>query len=182
MNHASMAGLESQGIASHGPMPAGMLRIRKGSEERYVWPVHLPGWLALGWRVAGQGSELTGDQRLSPVPIVAPEVVLEPEAGSAELTASEPSAPAEPPAAPTRARRGRPRKEKVDIAPVEPAAEAAGESTSEVLPGAAEAVAPFGDNSAGPATTSPEESSPPTDEPDPLLTALPDDLFEDPLL
>jgi hypothetical protein len=29
-----------------------MLRIQKGQEERHVWPVHLSGWLALGWRVA----------------------------------------------------------------------------------------------------------------------------------
>jgi hypothetical protein len=28
-----------------------MLRISKGNEERHVWPVHLPGWLAIGWRV-----------------------------------------------------------------------------------------------------------------------------------
>ncbi len=36
-----------------GPQTAGMLRICKGQEERHVWPVHLPGWLAIGWRVAG---------------------------------------------------------------------------------------------------------------------------------
>ena len=36
-----------------GPQTAGMLRISKGQEERHVWPVHLPGWLAIGWRVAG---------------------------------------------------------------------------------------------------------------------------------
>jgi hypothetical protein len=40
-------------IAAQGPPPAGMLRIQQGNQERYVWPVHLPGWLALGWRVAG---------------------------------------------------------------------------------------------------------------------------------
>ncbi len=34
-----------------GPQTAGMLRISKGNEERHVWPVHLPGWLAIGWRV-----------------------------------------------------------------------------------------------------------------------------------
>jgi hypothetical protein len=36
-----------------GPQTAGMLRISKGQEERHVWPVHLPGWLAIGWRVVG---------------------------------------------------------------------------------------------------------------------------------
>ena len=41
--------------ALHGaaPQTAGMLRIQKGQDERHVWPVHLSGWLALGWRVAG---------------------------------------------------------------------------------------------------------------------------------
>ncbi len=34
-----------------GMEPAGMLRIRQDSQERFVWPVHLPGWLALGWQV-----------------------------------------------------------------------------------------------------------------------------------
>jgi hypothetical protein len=36
---------------------AGMVRIQRGSETRYVWPVHLPGWLAIGWQVGtGEGS------------------------------------------------------------------------------------------------------------------------------
>ena len=35
---------------------AGMVRIQRGSETRYVWPVHLPGWLAIGWQVgSGEG-------------------------------------------------------------------------------------------------------------------------------
>ncbi len=34
----------------------GMTRIHRGSEVRYVWPVHLPGWLAVGWQVgSGEG-------------------------------------------------------------------------------------------------------------------------------
>ena len=33
--------------------PAGMVRISNGSRQRCVWPVHLSGWLALGWQVAG---------------------------------------------------------------------------------------------------------------------------------
>jgi hypothetical protein len=48
-----MAGAQMTGMAAQGRLPAGMLRIRQGSQERYIWPVHLPGWLALGWRVAG---------------------------------------------------------------------------------------------------------------------------------
>ena len=46
-----MTGPQSQGLIAQGPLPAGMLRIQQGNQERYVWPVHLPGWLALGWRV-----------------------------------------------------------------------------------------------------------------------------------
>ena len=49
-------GLAAQGLAALGLQPAGMLRISKGQQERYVWPVHLPGWLALGWRVAASAS------------------------------------------------------------------------------------------------------------------------------
>ena len=29
--------------------PAGMVRISNGSRQRCIWPVHLSGWLALGW-------------------------------------------------------------------------------------------------------------------------------------
>jgi hypothetical protein len=31
--------------------PEGMLRITKGSESRFIWPVHAQGWLDLGWTV-----------------------------------------------------------------------------------------------------------------------------------
>jgi hypothetical protein len=41
-----MAALQGAGLQT-----AGMLRISKGQEERHVWPVHLPGWLAIGWRL-----------------------------------------------------------------------------------------------------------------------------------
>jgi hypothetical protein len=47
---------------------AGMTRIQRGGEVRYVWPVHLPGWLATGWQVgSGEGG--------AAAPIVAPVVV-----------------------------------------------------------------------------------------------------------
>ncbi|MEX0775240.1 MAG: hypothetical protein WD042_05945 [Phycisphaeraceae bacterium] len=36
-----------------GPQAAGLLRIQKGQQERHIWPVHLSGWLATGWHVAG---------------------------------------------------------------------------------------------------------------------------------
>lgn len=46
----------------------GMTRIQRGGEVRYVWPVHLPGWLAVGWQVgSGEGG--------TAAPMVAPVVV-----------------------------------------------------------------------------------------------------------
>ena len=34
----------------------GMVRIARGQQHRWIWPVHLPGWLALGWQVAHPGA------------------------------------------------------------------------------------------------------------------------------
>jgi hypothetical protein len=40
---------------------AGMLRIEKDQQERHIWPVHLPGWMATGWRVAGANAPVLTD-------------------------------------------------------------------------------------------------------------------------
>jgi hypothetical protein len=45
---------------------AGMTRIQRGGEVRYVWPVHLPGWLATGWQV-GSGEGGTAAMAAAPV-------------------------------------------------------------------------------------------------------------------
>jgi hypothetical protein len=50
---------------------AGMVRIQRGSETRYVWPVHLPGWLAIGWQV-GSGEGMAAATPPAPV-VVTPE-------------------------------------------------------------------------------------------------------------
>ena len=50
---------------------AGMVRIQRGSETRYVWPVHLPGWLAIGWQV-GSGEGMAAATPAAPV-VVTPE-------------------------------------------------------------------------------------------------------------
>jgi hypothetical protein len=64
-----------------GPQTAGMLRISKGQEERHVWPVHLPGWLAIGWRVVGaKAPAATADTRIT-------------QEGSGATTAALPSEP-----------------------------------------------------------------------------------------
>lgn len=50
---------------------AGMVRIQRGSETRYVWPVHLPGWLAIGWQV-GSGEGMAAATPVAPV-VVTPD-------------------------------------------------------------------------------------------------------------
>ena len=52
---------------------AGMVRIQRGSETRYVWPVHLPGWLAIGWQV-GSGEGMAAATQPAPV-VVTPSAV-----------------------------------------------------------------------------------------------------------
>ena len=140
------------GLLAPGPLPAGMLRIQQGNQERYVWPVHLPGWLALGWQVAGPSSSAA-----DPLPqaVAAPAVPLD----------SEP----EPTAG--RGKRGRRRKEEQEQphAGVEATPEETG-TTAET--GATDsdpkAAADPGDDSAAAGAVA--------------LSALPDDLFSDPLI
>ncbi len=142
------------GLVAQGPLPAGMLRIQQGNQERYVWPVHLPGWLALGWRVAGPSStaaEPLPQAVMAPAPAVALESAPEPTAG--------------------RGKRGRRRKEE------EPQPPAGVEATPEETGTTAEtgatdsdpkAAADPGDDSAAAGAVA--------------LSALPDDLFSDPLI
>jgi len=187
-----MAGLESQGIASHGPMPAGMLRIRHGNQERYVWPVHLGGWLAMGWRVAGGEAPSIGVAAAEP-PV--PEAVMDPAPAG--------ESPSEP--APTRGRRGRRRKDEATAsAAAEPSTEQAwraepgitadqggARADSEGDPGDGElGKQTDGDGLAGPdelpadsaATDTAAAAAEPSADPEDALTALPDDLFNDPLI
>ena len=185
-----MAGLESQGIASHGPMPAGMLRIRHGSQERYIWPVHLGGWLAMGWRVAGAEGPSIGVAAAEP-PV--PAAVLDP------VPAAE--SPSE--TAPTRGRRGRRRKDEATAsAAAEPSTEPAWQAEPGITPDKDEARADsdaaggeLGNQSDPNAVAGPDESTAdsaatdtaaaaaePSADPEDALTALPDDLFNDPLI
>ena len=43
-------GLASLGVAP-GSVPLGQVRIYLGSAHRFIWPVHLAGWLELGWTI-----------------------------------------------------------------------------------------------------------------------------------
>ena len=151
---------QSQGLIAQGPLPAGMLRIQQGNQERYVWPVHLPGWLALGWRVAGPSS--TAVEQL-PQAVAAPAVPLDSE--------PEPSA--------GRGKRGRRRKEEaqspaaVEANPAPTGADAEQQTEADSDPSAAvdlatEAAAEPGDDSTADGAVA--------------LGTLPDDLFSDPLI
>jgi len=146
------------GIAAQGLMPAGMLRIRQGGQERYVWPVHLPGWLAMGWRVAGSepsdADRITAELPLAETPAVI-ETVDEDDAKPASV----------------RGRRGRRRKDD--------------SNTPEVVPPESVELEPLDDITAVPAVqdlpapAEPEHEETTTDAE--LAIALPDDLFDDPL-
>jgi hypothetical protein len=161
------------GFAAQGPLPAGMLRIRLGSQERYVWPVHLPGWLGLGWQVAGaeaaaRTSLVGGAAAEPPAPIAA---------AAGVLLEEDDAKPAS-----TRGRRGRRRKEEpLPAAPADIGTSTVGDASesdasgTELSEQAQDAASP----PAGRAEADPEPD--PTAEV-PVLTALPDDLFDDPLI
>jgi DNA polymerase-3 subunit gamma/tau len=71
----------------------GMVRIHRGAEVRYVWPVHVAGWLSGGWRVG----------EVEPRPqAAAAEVISQRPGHDAQLPvpAGSPSSAPEPPAAP----------------------------------------------------------------------------------
>lgn len=152
------------GMAAQGPLPAGMLRIRQGSEERYIWPVHLPGWLALGWRVAGTEP---------PAPIAAAAAAL-PEPDDAKPASS-------------RSRRGKRRKNEQERKQEKEQRPAATESAPEPSAFSTEAMAadlepPLSDDLAVAAAPTTEPGDDPSAVEEVALTALPEGLLDDPLL
>ena len=202
-------GLESQGLAALGLQPAGMLRISKGQQERYVWPVHLSGWLALGWRVAASASAPAATQAVG-IPSAGAQAAVLP----APITpaADEPLGQnaqdaAKPAATRGQGKRGRRRKETEEALSAPPAD--TGISTANGISGARDVSASDSDGP-GPDPTEPvldaehptaaseKPDLKPDPEPDPgpdpdpdaaaadatadgelSLMALPDDLFDD---
>ena len=159
---------QSQGLIAQGPLPAGMLRIQQGSQERYVWPVHLPGWLALGWRVAGPS---TTAAELLPQSEMAPAVSPESEPMVIEK---------EPETAGGRGKRGRRRKEEqeqphvgVEANPAPTGSDAEQQTEADSDPSAAVDLA---------AEAAPEPAEDSTADGVVALGILPDDLFSDPLI
>ncbi|MCX5967357.1 MAG: hypothetical protein NTV57_06895 [Cyanobacteria bacterium] len=169
MSQSFMAEAPMAGLVAQGPLPAGMLRIHQGNLERYVWPVHLPGWLALGWQVAGPSSTAT-----EPLPQAVPAPAV-PRDSEPEPTAME----KEHEPASGRGKRGRRRREEeaqppaaVEVNPAptgadtEQLADADSEPYAAIDPAAETAAEPVDDSTAEGAVA---------------LSALPDDLFDDPL-
>jgi hypothetical protein len=137
------------GQAAQGPLPTGMLRIRQGNQERYVWPVHLPGWLALGWRVAGAA----GPQ--APIP-----------EATGDLLEDDDAKPASP-----RGRRGRRRKDELPVDPADTGTSSDGDNGDSI-----------GVEPSEPARERETTAEPDSESEIPVLNALPDDLFDDPLI
>ena len=166
-----MAGPQSQGLIAQGPLPAGMLRIRQGSQERYVWPVHLPGWLALGWRVAGSGTT-AADPLPQALTTAAVDLDSDPERSAIQK---------EPEPATGRGKRGRRRKEEEPqpitfVAAVEATAT---DSVTAAEQGHADANSPAATELAAESAT--ELAADSAAAPEASLSGLPDDLLDSPL-
>ncbi len=180
-----MAGAPIGGLETPGPIPAGMLRIHKDYQERYVWPVHLPGWLGLGWRVAGSGTD-PADGALN-------QLLTAEEVASEQIPEPTPDENGPEPAT-GRGRRGRRRKEEEPAAGDETPPAAIGTAAEQ---GSADANQPAVSERTGtsaPFTTEPAgepvaeqvaaepTATAPAAESAAALSALPDDLFSDPLI
>ena len=162
MTQPFIAGVPIGGLETSGPIPAGMLRIHKGNQERYVWPVHLHGWLGLGWRVAGPSFTT-----LDPLP----QAVMDPETAAALESDPDPQA--------GRGKRGRRRKEEPEqpTAGVEAKPEETGTTANE--PGATDFEPHAATDLAADPVAEPV-ATPPDAESAAALNTLPDDLFSDP--
>lgn len=64
---------------------AGMVRIHRGSETRYVWPVHVPGWLSSGWHL-GDDNRSQVSETLAAVSITAGDKATAPAAVTASVS------------------------------------------------------------------------------------------------
>jgi hypothetical protein len=69
-------------------VPAGMVRISDGSQERFIWPVHLSGWQQQGWTLiaAATGVQITPQPTAPAAVIEVPLAAATPEASTVEPT------------------------------------------------------------------------------------------------
>ena len=92
-----------------------LVRISQGSEQRWIWPVHLPGWLALGWQLVQPGHgpmpaelELVSGEKLEPDPApTGATPAAPPSTGTAEPPAALPPPPEQAVTEEGKPRRGR---------------------------------------------------------------------------
>ena len=73
----------------------GMVRIHRGTEVRYVWPVHLAGWLSSGWQLGDDSRGRAADAQVA-TPITAGATATAP-LSSSSLTTTATSQPASAP-------------------------------------------------------------------------------------
>lgn len=63
---------------------SGMVRIERSGKHQWIWPVHLPGWLALGWQLNQPIAASSNAQATELAAFIAPQPEAEtPQAGSA---------------------------------------------------------------------------------------------------
>jgi hypothetical protein len=69
-------------------VPAGMVRISDGSQERFIWPVHLSGWQQQGWTLiaTATGVQITPALAAPAAVIEVPLAAASPEASTVEPT------------------------------------------------------------------------------------------------
>jgi hypothetical protein len=69
-------------------VPAGLVRISDGSQERFIWPVHLSGWQQQGWTLiaAASGVQITPQPTAPAAVIEVPLAAASPEASTVEPT------------------------------------------------------------------------------------------------
>ncbi|MCP9778352.1 hypothetical protein [Cyanobium sp. Tous-M-B4] len=76
------------GVGDDSLLPPSQLLIVKDGESRSIWPVHLAGWLALGWQLHTQSAEAAPEPEPEPAPELVDALDLEPEQPEATEPAS----------------------------------------------------------------------------------------------
>ena len=83
------------GVGDESLLPPSQLLIAKDGKSRSIWPVHLAGWLALGWQLQTQPAEAAPEPEPEPKPQPAvqpaPELEPEPEPGAEPAALAESS-------------------------------------------------------------------------------------------
>ena len=80
------------GVGDESLLPPSQLLIVKDGESRSIWPVHLAGWLALGWQLHTQPAEAAPEPEPEPLSEPEPEPQPAPQPASELEPAPEPDA------------------------------------------------------------------------------------------